>query len=70
VGALMAVALVFVLNRIRVVSLYDIAVYRHAWFLAVHSYLAPTLMIAVGGVPAYRQHVDNSAHSDLLSARC
>ena len=49
-GVLAATALVFLLNQVRIISLYYLAVYRKEWFLSVHVYFAPTLMIAVSGI--------------------
>lgn len=46
-GLLAASALVFVLNQMRIVGLYYIVAYDKAWFFPVHTYFAPTLMIAV-----------------------
>jgi len=45
-GSLAAIALAFVLNQVRIVGLYYVAAYKKSWFLPVHTYFAPTLMIA------------------------
>lgn len=44
-GILGALALVYVLNEIRVVALYFVAAYRQSWFVPLHAYFIPSLMI-------------------------
>jgi exosortase family protein XrtM len=46
-GGLAAIALAFVLNQARIVGLYYVIAYKKAWFVPIHVYFAPTLMIAV-----------------------
>jgi len=44
-GMVAGVGLVYVLNLIRIIGLYLVVVFQRDWFLPVHSYLAPTLII-------------------------
>jgi len=44
-GLIAGVVLVYLLNLIRIIGLYFIVVFQRDWFLPVHSYLAPTLII-------------------------
>ena len=44
-GLLFGLALLYVINMIRIVGLYFIVVYHGDWFLPVHTYFAPTLVI-------------------------
>jgi exosortase family protein XrtM len=44
-GVLGALALVYLLNQLRVVGLYFVASYREAWFVPLHAYFIPILMI-------------------------
>lgn len=45
VGLVCGLILVYVLNQIRIISLYFIVVYRRDWFLPVHTYVAPSFII-------------------------
>ncbi len=45
IGLLAGLALVYVLNQIRIISLYFIVVYQRDWFLPVHTYVAPSFII-------------------------
>ncbi|MDD5035612.1 MAG: exosortase family protein XrtM [Methylococcaceae bacterium] len=47
-GLILGMALIYVLNLIRISGLYFVIAYQPDWFLLVHTYLAPTLIIAVG----------------------
>jgi exosortase family protein XrtM len=49
-GSLGAIALVYALNQLRIVALYFINVHEPAWFMPVHVYFIPTLMILVGAL--------------------
>lgn len=46
-GSLAAVALVWGMNQARIVGLFFIGAYHSSWFAPIHSYVAPTLMIAL-----------------------
>jgi len=46
VGILVGTALIFVLNQIRIVSLYFVAAYHPSYFELIHGFLAPLLIIA------------------------
>jgi len=46
-GVAAAVALAYALNEMRLVGLFYLAVGQQPWFLPVHVYLAPTLVIAL-----------------------
>jgi len=45
-----AIALVYILNQLRIVALYFVNSYRHAWFVPMHVYFIPTLMILAGAL--------------------
>lgn len=47
VGVLAGAALVYCLNLARLVGLYFVAGYRGSWFLPLHTYFVPTLLIVV-----------------------
>ena len=47
VGVAIALALTWLLNEMRVVGLFYLATRHAPWFLPVHIYLAPTLVIAL-----------------------
>jgi len=49
-GVAAAVALTWALNEMRLVSLFYLAANHRPWFLPVHVYLAPTLVIALSCV--------------------
>jgi exosortase family protein XrtM len=49
-GLLLGTGLIYLLNLLRIIVLYFIIAYQPDWFLLVHVYLAPTLMIIVGCV--------------------
>lgn len=44
---LMATVLVFVLNQVRIVSLFFVAAYHKPYFELVHGFVAPLLMVAI-----------------------
>ncbi len=44
-GLIMGFTLVYLLNQVRIIGLYFISVYRNDWFLTVHTFLAPMLII-------------------------
>jgi exosortase family protein XrtM len=48
IGLLLGISLIYLLNLLRISVLYFIIAYQPDWFLLVHTYLAPTLMIIVG----------------------
>lgn len=50
VGILAGTALIFVLNQIRIVSLYYALRHERAWFEALHGYIAPTLIVFAGAL--------------------
>lgn len=45
-GILYAVALIYVLNELRVIALYFVVAYRSDWFGPLHNYFVPMLVIA------------------------
>lgn len=47
-GLILGVGLVYSLNLARVSFLYFVIAYRPGWFLLIHTYLAPALMIMLG----------------------
>jgi exosortase family protein XrtM len=49
-GSLGAIALVYALNQLRIVALYFVNVHEPAWFMPIHVYFIPTLMILVGAL--------------------
>ena len=49
-GAAVAIALAYALNEIRLVGLFYLATRHEPWFLPVHIYFAPTLVIALSCV--------------------
>jgi len=42
---LLGAALVYALNLVRLVGLYFVAAYRQSWFLLLHTYFIPSLLI-------------------------
>ena len=48
IGLLLGIGLIYLINLLRISALYFIIAYQPDWFLLVHTYLAPTLMIIVG----------------------
>ena len=46
-GVLLGAALVYVLNLARLAGLYVVASYRLPWFLPLHTYFVPSLLIVV-----------------------
>lgn len=48
IGLLLGIGLIYLINLLRISALYFIIAYQPDWFLLVHTYLAPTLMIVVG----------------------
>ena len=49
-GVISAIALVYVLNQLRIVTLYFVQSRAPAWFTPVHVYFVPTLMILVATI--------------------
>jgi exosortase family protein XrtM len=47
-GLILGICLVYSLNLLRVSGLYFVIAYHADWFLLIHTYLAPTLMIILG----------------------
>jgi exosortase family protein XrtM len=47
-GMLFGCALIYLLNLLRITSLYFVIAYNPDWFLLIHTYLAPTLLIIAG----------------------
>lgn len=45
IGLAIGIGLIYCINLIRIVSLYFIVAYQPAWFMLIHSYIAPTLMV-------------------------
>ena len=65
-GAIGAVALVYVLNQMRIVTLYFVQTRMPAWFIPMHVYFVPTLMILIAAIyffvwTAYGTHDGRSA---------
>ena len=48
IGLLLGIGLIYLLNLLRISILYFVIAYQPNWFLLVHVYLAPTLMVLVG----------------------
>ncbi len=48
IGLFMGIGLIYLLNLLRISILYFVIAYHLDWFLLVHVYLAPTLMVLVG----------------------
>lgn len=48
IGLAMGIALLYSLNLLRVIGLYYVIAYTPAYFLLIHTYLAPTFMVIVG----------------------
>jgi len=48
IGLLLGIGLIYLLNLVRISALYFVIAYYPTWFLLVHVYLAPTLMVMVG----------------------
>jgi exosortase family protein XrtM len=49
-GLILGTALVFLVNQIRIVSLFFVAAYQKSYFELVHGFLAPLLMVAIVAV--------------------
>jgi exosortase family protein XrtM len=47
-GLLLGIALIYLLILVRISVLYFVLAFQPDWFLLIHSYLAPTLMVIVG----------------------
>ena len=47
VGLLSGVALVYLLNQIRIVGLYFVVAYQRSWFEPIHTYFAPSLIVLI-----------------------
>lgn len=50
VGVIAGVALLYIINQIRIIGLYFIVAYKETYFLPVHTYFAPTLVIILSGL--------------------
>lgn len=48
IGLILGIGLIYSLNLLRVSGLYFVIAYHADWFLLIHTYLAPTLMIILG----------------------
>ena len=48
IGLVLGVLLMYSLNLVRIGGLYFVVAYHRDWFQVVHTYLAPTLIIALG----------------------
>lgn len=46
-GLLLGIGLIYILNLLRISTLYFIVAYHPDWFLLIHTYLAPTLIVIV-----------------------
>jgi exosortase family protein XrtM len=44
-GIAAGAAVVLLLNQLRIIGLYFVAAYREPWFLPLHAYLIPTLLV-------------------------
>ena len=49
IGLLLGIILISMINLIRIIVLYFVVAYHFDWFSLIHTYLAPTLMVIVGG---------------------
>lgn len=49
-GLFLGVSMMYLINLIRISSLYFVIAYRPDWFILVHTYLAPSLMIVLGSL--------------------
>lgn len=47
IGLVAGVGLLYLLNQIRIVGLYYVVAYRSEWFLPIHTYFAPTLIVVI-----------------------
>jgi exosortase family protein XrtM len=47
-GLILGIGLIYIVNLLRVSALYFVIAYHQDWFLLIHTYLAPTLMIIIG----------------------
>lgn len=50
VGLLAGIVLVYVVNQVRIIGLYFVVAYHEAWFLPIHTYYAPTLIVVICGL--------------------
>ncbi len=49
IGLMLGIILISMINLIRIIVLYFVVAYHSEWFSLIHTYLAPTLMVIVGG---------------------
>jgi len=49
-GLLGAVTLIYLVNEARIATLFFVSAYRPAWFIPVHVYIVPSLMILVAAI--------------------
>ena len=50
IGLMSGLILLYLVNQIRIVGLYFVVAYHREWFLPVHTYFAPTLIIIISVV--------------------
>ncbi len=46
-GVLVGFSLLYIINQIRIIGLYFVVAYHREWFLPIHTYFAPTLIILI-----------------------
>jgi exosortase family protein XrtM len=63
-GILGAVVLIYVLNQMRVITLYFVDTHRPTWFTALHVYFIPTFMILIGTLYFAFWAATNRPHDD------
>lgn len=44
-GLILGVALIYLLNQIRIIGLYFVVAYQKSWFLPIHTYYAPSFIV-------------------------
>lgn len=49
-GLLFGILLLYAINQIRIIGLYFIVAYQKQYFLPVHTYYAPTLIVIISGL--------------------
>ena len=47
IGLVLGALLMYCLNLVRLIGLYFLVAYHNGWFLLVHTYLAPTLLVVL-----------------------
>jgi exosortase family protein XrtM len=48
IGLFLGIGLIYLFNLVRISALYFVIAHHPAWFMVIHTYLAPTLMVMVG----------------------